>query len=51
MLRVDDTQGVLIESIMCLNATWRVKFMCADFEFRKKCPHMLRSDHRELRNS
>ena len=43
---------------MCLNARCRVKFMCADLRFGflrlstiKKCPHMLRSDHRELRNS
>ena len=43
---------------MGLNAHCRVKFVCADFRLRflrlstiKKCPHMLRSDHRELRNS
>ena len=52
--------GAEIESIslLCLNAHCRVKFLCADLRFgllrlssMKKCPHMLRSDHRELRNS
>ena len=45
-------------SLLCLNAHCRVKFLCADLRFgllrlstMKKCPHMLRSDHRELRNS
>ena len=43
---------------MGLNAHCRVKFMCADLRLRflrlstiKKCPQMLRSDHRELRDS
>ena len=43
---------------MGLNAHCRVKFVCADLRLRflrlstiKKCPQMLRSDHRELRNS
>ena len=43
---------------MGLNAHCRVKFLCADFRLRflrlstiKKCPHMLKSDHRGLRNS
>ena len=52
--------GAEIESIslLCLNAHCRVKFLCADLRFgllrlstMKKCPHMLRSDHRGLRNS
>ena len=41
---------------MCLNAHCRVKFMCVDLIFVflilstiKKCPHMLRSDHKVLR--
>ena len=43
---------------MGLNAHCRVKFVCADLRLRflrlstiKKCPQMLRSNHRELRNS
>ena len=52
--------GAEIESIsfLCLNAHCREKILCADLRFgllrlstMKKCPHMLRSDHRELRNS
>ena len=42
---------------MCLNAHCRVKFLCADIRYGflrlstiRKCPHMLRSDHRGLRN-
>ena len=43
---------------MGLNAHCCVKFLCADLRFGflrlstvKKCAQMLRSDHRELRNS
>ena len=51
--------GAEIESIslLCLNAHCHVKFLCADLRFgllrlstMKKCPHMLRLDHRGLRN-
>ena len=53
------------EDTQC-NTDWVIKwvlvhiaaFFCADLRFGflrlstiKKCPHMLRSDHRELRNS
>ena len=53
-------QEAEIESIVkrCLNVHCCIKFLCADLRFGflrlsiiKKCPHMLRLDHRELRNS
>ena len=52
--------GSEIESIslLCLNAHCCVKFLCTDLRLgllrlstMKKCPYMLRSDHRGLRNS
>ena len=53
-------QRAEIESIIktCLNVHCRVKFLCADLKFGilrlstiKIGSHVLRSDHRELRNS
>ena len=53
-------QGNEIESIdkRCFNVHCHIQFLCTDLRFGflrlstiKKCPHMHRLDHRELRNS